>query len=327
MYGMKANPFLSILAIFILCSPCLSGAVEEKAVSGDNAAVVNGAVITRQEINTELDQLRSRAARQGQEVPDSELDNIKNNILDNLINQVLLYQESVKKGVVVDDQEITDKLSEIKKRFPDENDYKKILDEMGMSEADIKIKIGQGISIEKFIESQILSKIVVSDQESRAFYDANPAYFQQPEQVQASHILIKVGAEATETQRAEAKKKLETIREKIQTGEDFSALAREFSECPSSAKGGDLGLFGRGQMVKPFEDAAFSLKPDEVSPVVETMFGYHLIKVTDKKSASVIGFNDAKDKISGHLKHQNTQKEVKKHIDKLRETAEIKKYI
>jgi peptidyl-prolyl cis-trans isomerase C len=102
-------------------------------------------------------------------------------------------------------------------------------------------------------------------------------------------------------------------------------LAKEFSECPSNIKGGDLGYFGRGKMVKPFEDAAFALKTGEVSDIVETRFGYHLIKVVDKKPASVMGYEDVKDQVGQFLKKQKTGKELKGYIEELRKKAVIEK--
>jgi peptidyl-prolyl cis-trans isomerase C len=111
-----------------------------------------------------------------------------------------------------------------------------------------------------------------------------------PEQVHARHILVKVDPKADATQKAAARKKIEDIQKQLKNGEDFSELAKKASDCPSNAKGGDVGYFGRGQMVKPFEDAAFSLKPGEVSGIVETEFGLHLIKVMDKKPEKIMDY-------------------------------------
>ena len=120
--------------------------------------------------------------------------------------------------------------------------------------------------------------IAVSEADARAYFDAHPDEFKMPERVHASHILVKVDPNASDASKAESRKKLEGIKARLDGGEDFAKLAEENSDCPSSAKGGDLGFFTRGQMVAPFEEAAFALNPGDTSDVVETRFGFHLIK-------------------------------------------------
>ncbi len=109
--------------------------------------------------------------------------------------------------------------------------------------------------------------------------------------------------------------------------ENGPAFYKEHSEGPSGAKGGDLGYFKRSQMVKPFEDAAFDLKPGEISNIVETRFGYHLIKVYDKKSEGIIEYKEAKEKINKYLSQEKSKEKISKYIAKLREKAEIKKFL
>ena len=134
-------------------------------------------------------------------------------------------------------------------------------------------------------------------------------------------------ADAPADQKAEARKKIEAVQQKVKKGEDFATLAKTYSEGPSGPKGGDLGYFRRGQMVKPFEDAAFSLKPDETSEIVETQFGYHLIKVSDKKPAKKMTYAEVKDRLNEHLKKQKTDSEVNVYIETLRKDAKIEKFI
>ncbi|MCJ7617041.1 MAG: peptidylprolyl isomerase, partial [Desulfobacterales bacterium] len=110
-------------------------------------------------------------------------------------------------------------------------------------------------------------------------------------------------------------------------GEDFAALAKEFSEGPSKNNGGDLGYFQRGQMVKSFEDVAFALKTEAVSDIVETQFGYHIIKVVDKKPEKTIAYENVKEDIAQQLKQEKTQEEVKIYIQKLREKSKIEKFL
>jgi peptidyl-prolyl cis-trans isomerase C len=145
---------------------------------------------------------------------------------------------------------------------------------------------------------QELAKIDVTDEDLKTYYTANKKSFEVPEMVHARHILIKVDARASAEEKQKAREKAEDVLKKIKAGGDFAQLAEEYSDDPGSkAKGGDLGFFGRGRMVQPFEDAAFSLKPGEVSGLVETQFGFHIIKVEEKKAAGVEPFEEAKEEV------------------------------
>jgi peptidyl-prolyl cis-trans isomerase C len=168
---------------------------------------------------------------------------------------------------------------------------------------------------------------MISDEESKTYYDTHPQSFVQPEQVRASHILIKVDADATEAQKTEARKKITAIQQKLKKGEDFASLAENYSEDTTSKKGGDLGYFGRGQMVEPFEEAAFSLKPNEISDIVETQYGYHLIKVVDKKPEAKLTYAEVKDRLDQYLKQQKLQSAEKLYIDNLRKNAAVEKFL
>jgi peptidyl-prolyl cis-trans isomerase C len=117
------------------------------------------------------------------------------------------------------------------------------------------------------------------------------------------------------------------IRRRLLKGEDFVTLAREFSEGPSKVKGGDLGYFGRGQMVKPFEDAAFALKIGELSDVVETRFGYHLIKVTGKNPETTIAYVDIKVRLQQYLKDEKVQQEVTVYVEELKTKAKVERFL
>ena len=206
-------------------------------------------------------------------------------------------------------------------------DLEKLLSELKLSESALKLKIKKGIAIQKFIETQLTNKIKISDEESKSFYDGHPDLFKQPEQIKASHILIRVKPDADEMKKSEAREKIKTIQLKLKKGEDFAALAKEFSECPSKNNGGDLGYFQRGQMVKSFEDAALALKTEEVSDIVETKFGYHVIKTVDKKPEKTIAYKDVKDDLAQHLKQEKTKEEVNKYVQKLREKSKIEKFL
>ncbi|MCG6982824.1 MAG: peptidylprolyl isomerase [Deltaproteobacteria bacterium] len=300
---------------------------EEAQPPTDKAAVVNTTVITQAELDSQMRIVVDRLRSSGR-LPDvAQLDQIRSQVLENLIARELLYQQTLKKGIKVSQEEINEQLINLKSQFPNEAEFNQALTRMDLTEASIKEKIQRDLALKKLIDDEIVPKVTVTDSEIRAFYDNNPETFKQPERVKASHILIKVDPKADSAQKAEAKKKIDMVQAKLQRGEDFGALAKEYSEGPSAPKGGDLGYFSRGQMVKPFEDAAFAMKPGEVSGMVETRFGYHLIKVTDKTPEGTIPYADVKEKLGEFLKQRKIQQEIQVYVKNLEEKAKIEKFV
>ena len=316
----------TIMVSTLILGSALAWAAEKKA-PGDKVAVVNGVTISKDTYDRELNFFVRRAAPGGQQIPDVQMAQMKSEVLESLIDRELLFQESKKKGIQVKSDAVSDQLQKIQQRYPNKEEFKKLLSNMGLTESDVQAQIERGMAIQELIDKEVTEKIKVSDEETKAFYDKNPQLFQQPEQIKASHILIKVQADAPADQKAEARKKIEDVQQKVKKGEDFATLAKTYSEGPSGPKGGDLGYFRRGQMVKPFEEAAFSLKPDETSEIVETQFGYHLIKVNDKKPAKNMTYAEVKDRLNEHLKKQKTDSEANAYIETLRKDAKIEKFI
>jgi len=318
-----------LLIIFVLSiiAANLSALAQTPEPTMDKVATVNGTAISREAYDREVNLYQQRAAREGQQLPEFQLQMVKKQILDRMIETELLYQDSRKKEIRVESQAVENQINDIKKRFPNDAAYQEAIKQMDLSEAVIREQIEKGLAINELVKTQIAEKIKISDDETKEFYNANLDRFRQPEEVKASHILIKVEADATEPQKAEARKKIENIQGKLKKGEDFTALAKEYSEGPSSSRGGDLDYFKRGQMVKPFENAAFALEIGQVSEIVETPFGLHLIKVFDKKSGGVLAYNEVKDRLEQHLKQQKVKQGVDLYLDDLKKDAKIEKFI
>jgi len=319
--------FWVLLVALVFLSISLPALALENQPSKGKIAVVNGSMITQEDFDREMGRVRQQFLNMGKPLIDSQIPKIKKEVLENLIDFELLYQETQRKGIKIDEATINEQVMTLKKRFPSEAEFKTALTKSNLSEAAIKTQIARGMAIEQLIDTYVPKKATVSDQEIKAFYESRPGLFKQPEQVRASHILIKVDSQADEVKRAEAQKKIKEIQQKLQKGEDFATLAKALSEGPSKVKGGDLGYFSRGRMVKSFEEAAFALRPNEVSDIVETKFGYHLIKVIEKRPEAITAFKDAKDKLGQYLKQQKVQKEVSMYVDKLKEKAKVERFL
>ena len=323
----SSSRIVTITASLIIAILSLQAIAAENTPAGEKVAVVNGVVITRTHYDKELKVHLERVTRQGRQISDDQLAALKKDVIDGLIEREVLYQESQKAGIKVDEQKIDDQIAGIKQRFGNEDNFKKALDSMGLTEAEVRLQIKRGLAIRGLIDQKVADKIVVTEEETKAYYSGNPQFFKQPEQVKASHILIKVEPTADDAAKAAARKKIDEVQQKLKSGGDFAELAKEYSEGPTGPRGGDLGYFGRGQMVKPFEDAAFSIQVNEVSNMVETRFGYHLIRVYDKKPEKTLAYAEVKDKISERLKREKIQKGAQEYVEKLKKDAQIEKLL
>ncbi len=322
-FGVRLLTAAVVLFLIILSQPVLA---EEKAAS-EKVAVVNGDVITRGDLDRAVDFGKRQAMQQGKPLSPEQLSALEKDSLEKLIGIQLLYQASKKAGNKVDDKQVDEKFAQFRKRFPNEEAFKKAMAEWHVTEADMKAELKKGMVTEALVVKKFVDKTTVPEEQVKAYYDSHPQFFKQPEKVKASHILIKVDPKATEAEKAEALKKIKAIQERLKKGEDFAEVAKKSSEGPSAPRGGDLGYFGRGQMVGPFEDTAFSIEPGKVSDPVRSPFGYHLIKVADKKPESTIPFETVKPRIEQYLKQEEVQKEIKKYIDNLKKEAKVEIFL
>ena len=316
-----------MMAVSIIALGAGAAGAAEQAPDGDKAATVNGQVITKTELDQELQPVLQRMAMQGQQPQPEQVAEIREKVLDSLINRELLVQDAKAQGVSVEAEALDAQMEQVRGQFPEEAQFKEALSQMGIDEETLRAQMRQRLLIQKLIEERIAKDVTVTDEEAQAYYAAHPEQFKTGEQIRARHILIKSEPEASDTDKKEARQKLEEVQGKLEKGESFADLAEEYSEGPSGPKGGDLGYFERGQMVKPFEDAAFALKDDEVSEIVETRFGFHLIKAVDRKAASTTPFAEIKDQIKAQLKKQAVQETVGEHLEALKAKAEIERFL
>jgi peptidyl-prolyl cis-trans isomerase C len=290
-------------------------------------AVVNGTVITRADYDRELSRFERQMTMSGRSPNPAEMTEMKQRVLEGLVDRELLKQESKKQGITVSDADVSQQVTALRQKFSTEKEFSDTLARMNLTEDGLKSQLRQDLIIRKLIDQQVASKVTITPDEMKAFYNSHSELFKAPEMVRASHILIKVEPNASDPDKAKARERIVAIQQRIKKGEDFAAVAKESSECPSNANGGDLDFFQHGQMVKPFEDVAFSSKPGTVSDIVETQFGYHLIKVTEKKDASTVSFDDVKAKLEDYMKQQKINEELSQYVLQLKKGAKIETFL
>jgi peptidyl-prolyl cis-trans isomerase D len=246
-------------------------------------------------------------------------DNLRENIIMQRAEKIALDEISVSEKEVHDIFKIENRKVNLYYLVVDAADFEKIAD-VSDDEAEAYLEANKGAfrvptRIKTVYASiffkDLIPKVSVSNTDIKNYYEENTLTFKVQKELRASHILIKPSASAEDTAqtRDDARKKAEEVLSKLKEGEDFTSLAKKYSQDPGSAgKGGDLGYFKKGDMLRPFEEAAFSLKKGEVSGIIETDFGYHLIKVTDIKEESTLPLKEVKDNIEDILIMEATKK-------------------
>jgi len=234
-------------------------------------ATVNGEKITKDEL---YDLLLSSNGEQA---------------LEYLIQQKVIELEAKKQNIVVSEEEIKKEMEKFYEYYGGKEGLAQALETTGYTLEQFKEDLADNITVKKLLEPEIS----IEEDQIKEYFEENKASFAQEEQVKARHILV------------EDEKTANEVKAKLDSGEDFEKLAKELStDTATKDKGGDLGYFGRGKMVKEFEDVAFSLDIGEVSSPVKTKFGYHIIKVEDKKEAKEANYEDSKEEIKEILFEQ-----------------------
>jgi peptidyl-prolyl cis-trans isomerase C len=292
-------------------------------------AKVNGQAIKKEDLLKGGQVVQARLAQMGQQISPSAA--FYRQVLNELIAITLLQQDAKAQGVTPSDQEVQQMLAAQKGRFPNEAAYKQALQQAGVTEDMLRQQARDQLAVQKYVQTRIASSINVPDQAARDFYEKNKAKMQVPERVHIRHILIQAKPDAPAADKEKAKQKAEGVLKRLQAGEDFAKLAAETSDDPNSkTRGGDIGSLARGQQNAPpaFEAAAFALqKPNDLSGVVESPLGYHILQLVEKQPPSTVPFEQVKGRIVAGLKEQEVQKQVTVRAGQLRAKGKVEVFI
>jgi peptidyl-prolyl cis-trans isomerase C len=283
-------------------------------------ARVNGEDVKKEQFEQMIKSMEMQA---GQPIPPDRRDEILRDALDRLVVYTLLTQESKARGIKVDDKEIDAKVQEIRARFQTQAEFEQALKARNTSVDDLRRDARLDLSVGKLVEAEVSTVPGPSDAEAKDFYEKNPDQFKAPETVRASHILIRVDPNADAATKAKAKATIESVLKKAKAGEDFGKLAQQYSQDGSAAQGGDLGNFPREQMVPEFSNAAFALKPGQISDVVTTQFGYHIIKVTEHQQPRTISYEEAAPRLKQFLEAKKKDEKQTALIESLKKKSKI----
>ncbi len=309
-------------------APSAKSAAELKADDAGVAVEVDGAKLTKAQVNEEM---TKRLSRMEAQIPADRLEQVKSEIkkgmIDGFINRTLLIREVEKKKLTATEEEVASFMNEWKSQLPPGVTVDEFAKQQGLDAAKMRDDIAMSIGIKKLIAQELGAKVKIVDKEISDFYEKNRDKFKKPEMVHARHILVERSPQDTEKVLKDKRDKAEDLRKQLLGGADFAELAKKHSDCPTKQYGGDIGTFTRGQMVKSFEDAAFSQKKNAIGPIVESDFGFHIIQVLDHQASQMAKLDqNTRKQIKAHLENQKDQEVLNQILQKLKTTAHIVVY-
>jgi parvulin-like peptidyl-prolyl isomerase len=283
-----------------------------------------GFEIKRSRLDEDVTRVRANYTARGQEIPPAQLPLLEKQLLDNLILTQILVAKATEADKAKGREEGEKHFDLIKKNAPSEEILLRQLKTMDLNFDSLRNRLNE----EATVRAMLQAKVTVTDDEVKKYYDDNPAKFEEPEMVRASHILIgtvdpKTNADLSDAQKRAKKKLIDDLLKRARAGEDFAKLAQENSEDPGSKDRGGEYTFPRGKMVPEFEAAAFSLKTNQVSDVVTTRFGYHIIKLSEKIPAKKLAFATVSPDVRTYLEQTAIEKMKPKYLVSLEKEAGV----
>lgn len=302
-----------ILAAFL--AGCGMVRVNPEVDNNTIVAKVAGEEVKKEEFNKMFGIFKAQYEQQfGTDIWEQEFDGRKfgdvarEKLLDMLVDEKLQLLKAKELGITVTDEEVKTEVENAKKYFDSEEKFLEFLKGQSMDLDYFTQSVKKELTISKLVD-KLTENITVTDEEVRTYYDKNPNEFLS---VKASHILL------------DTKEEAEKMLERVKAGEDFAELAKQYSKDPSAKENsGNLDYFRQGTMVEPFEKAAFALKPGEISDIVQTDFGFHIIKVEDSK---LDNFDEVKEQLKSNMLYEKQNAEYEKLLEEMRENAKIEKF-
>lgn len=318
------------LATLLALGSCSAGrsqrpepAAEPEADGKQVVAQVNGVPIYASDLNLAVTRFQQTLTSSGQQEQPRSEEELREAALQVLIENELLHQEAQRRGFTAAAEAVQEEMTAIEGQFPGPTTFDKALAQMSVTREDLRRDLERAQAVERMIETAIRPTVSVTPEEARVYYDANPSRFTDPERVHVRQVFLRVGPDTTEEQKAELRRTLEGLRSQALQGESFARLADQHSQDPNSGEGGDMGFLARGQLAKDFENTVFALKDGEISGVVSSIYGYHLLQAIERQAPSQVSFERVKESLTGFLVRRKLDQTVRDLAKELREKAKI----
>jgi peptidyl-prolyl cis-trans isomerase C len=318
---MRIDATLLLMLLAVFAAPSLA-----TGIYPGTAARVNGVELSNERFNAFYQEYRRpygvNIAGRGDHL--DKLTRLRKEAMDEMIEQELVRQAAKAAGIDVTEAEIDTAIDEISQPFNTADEFKRRLQSEGFTPESYREHVRRMIAAKKYLDEIRMRVTEVNDQELEQYYRENEYRLTFPEQVRVRHILLTWKPMGTPDDRAAIREQMVPILERAREGEDFASLAREFSdEYATRQSGGDTGLFHRGQMAPAFEDAAFALKPGEISDPVETVFGVHILRLEEHRDAYLLPLDQISEQLRDHIREEQMEAAVGKEIQRLRAEGEV----
>ena len=303
-------------------------AAPKAGLADEIVAKGKGCEVKRSQVDEAFILHKANAASQGETIAEGDRERVESMLLDRLIYTQLLLSKSSDTDKAKGKEAAEKIIAEYKTQAPSEEAFSRRLTARGLTPEKFRAQMVEQGVCEQVVDRELKSKVTVTAEDAKKFYEENAARFEQPEQVRAAHVLISTkdsagGQDLSDAQKLEKKKLAEKVLTRAKAGEDFAKLAKEFSEDPGSKDQGGEYTFPRGQMVPEFEAAAFSLKTNQVSDIVTTQFGYHIIKTYEKLPGQKMEYAKVEAQIKDRLQFMEVQKQLPDFLEKLKADAKL----
>ena len=313
-----SNRFIMILLLAV----CLPMAVHAETGS-QVVAVVDGVNLSKADLDQEIGIIMPMNQSFHGKLSDEKMKKIRAEALKNLVDSELRAQDAHSKGIKIPPAVIDEELNKMSQKFKSKDDFVSAYKASGFTEKSLLRIIERRLLAEKIRLAEVDGKVSVTPEKVKNYYNANVSRYSKPEEFRASHILIKVDPASTAEQRLALRARAEALLKRINNGERFEEVASNESDDLSKIKGGDLGSFHLGQTVAEFEEALVKMKVGETSKVIETIYGYHIIHLTDRRPPRQVPFDEIQDKIRKDLVESEKKQLLESWMNGLYKKAKI----
>jgi peptidyl-prolyl cis-trans isomerase C len=328
--GLLVFAGLVALTCSVACAPPQAEQAEERkqAEAGKIVALVNGEPIYEEQLTPDVERVLRKFGQHGMREQTPELvRRLRRRALDKAIGEELILQKSRELTIEDVDEKVAQRLEAMRREFATGEGFEEHLKRKGLAMEDVRSSLEMRVYVDAYLRKKDLAEPHIPEERIRETYERDRESYSREETVEVSHVLIAVDVHAGPEEQERARREAERIRTEILEGEDFAEMAKAHSDCNSAPGGGSLGYIKRGYMPDEFERAAFAMEVYGVSEVVKTRFGYHLIRVLDKRPAGIAPYEEVRDFIEKFLQQQESEKMLAAHIAELSDEAEIEVFV